>query len=114
MCIGVLQDLSRWTQKHAVLLAAILLIPRLHNRRHIERLGQVRVTRERVASLAFDQDVDPIYAGNVDGQRLDQRIYGELFAENAGAVLVGEGGIQIDDGGAGIDEVDAADVRCRS
>src|SRR6266849_8264882 len=92
-------------------LAPALLIARLFDRQHNERLSQVRVSGERVARLAFDQDVDPLDSRNVDGQRLHQRIYGELLAENAGAVLVGEGGIQIDDGRTRIDEVDAADVR---
>src|SRR5216684_5752590 len=84
------------------------LIARLQNREHIERLGQVRVSGERVPRLAFDQDVHTLDSRNVDGQRLHQRVYGELLVENAGAVLVGERGIQIDDGRARIDQIDAA------
>ena len=64
--------------------------------------------------LTFDEDVHSLDSRNVDGERLHQRIYGELLVENAGAMLVGERGIQIDDGGARINQVDAADVRGRS
>src|ERR1039458_3784248 len=69
---------------------------------------------ERISRLALDQDVDPLDARNVAGQRLHQRIHGELLAENAGAMLVGEGSIQIDDGRARSDQVDGADVRRQS
>src|SRR5467141_2634938 len=69
--------------------------------------------RERVPGFAFDEDVHTLDARNVDGQCLYQRIYGELFVENAGAVLVSECGIQIDDGSARIDQVDAAYIRRR-
>ena len=41
-----------------------------------------------------------------------ERVHGELLGENAGAVLVGEGSVQIDDGGSRIDQVDGADVGC--
>src|ERR1700693_3263483 len=91
-----------------------LLIARLQNRNHIERLGQVRMSGERVSRLTFDEDVHSLDSRNVDGERLHQRVYGELLVENAGAVLVGEGGIQIDDSCARIDQVDAANVRRRS
>ena len=90
-----------------------LLTARLLNRDHIERLAQVGMSGERISRLTLDQDVDPLYPRNVAGQRLHQRIHGELLAENAGAVLVGEGSIQIDDGRARIDQVDGADVRRR-
>src|SRR6266403_4630131 len=66
---------------------------------------------ESVARFAFDQDVHTLDSGNVHGQRLHHGVYGELLVENAGAVLVGERGIQIDDSSARIDQVDAANVR---
>src|SRR5208283_2470876 len=91
-------------------LAPALLTSRQLNRDYIERLGQVGVSRERVARLALDQNVDPLYPRDVNGQCLHQRIHGELLAENAGAMLVGEGSIQINDGRARSDQVDGADV----
>jgi len=42
---------------------------------------------------------------------LDERGDGEFFGENAGAMAVGERGIDVDDGESGIDEIDAANVR---
>src|ERR1700716_798402 len=90
-----------------------LPIARLQNRKHIERLGQVCMSGERISCLTFDEDVHTLDSRNVDGQSLHQRVYGELLVENAGAVLVGKGGIQIDDGRAWIDQVDAANVRRR-
>src|SRR5258707_3965731 len=87
------------------------LVARLQNCEHIEWLGQVRVSGEGVPGFAFDEDVHTLDSRDVDGQRLHQRVYGKLLVENAGAVLVGERGIQIDDGCARIDQVDAANVR---
>jgi len=84
------------------LLRLFLRTAHLLNRPHIERVAQVGVSGERVARLAFDQNVDPLNARNVT-PRVPQRIHGELLAENPGAVLVGKGGIQIDDGRVGID-----------
>ncbi len=60
--------------------------------------------------FAFDEDADSLDGWDVDGEGFDQGVDGELFAEDAGAVLVGEGGVEIDNGDSGIDEVDAADV----
>jgi len=85
------------------LLRLFLRTAHLLNRPHIERVAQVGVSGERVARLAFDQNVDPLNARNVDAEGFHQRIHGELLAENPGAVLVGKGGIQIDDGRVGID-----------
>src|SRR5216684_3942077 len=48
------------------------LIARLQNCEHIERLGQVGMSCEGVARLAFDEDVDTLDSRNVDGQRLHQ------------------------------------------
>jgi len=69
------------------------------------------MSRERVPGFTLDQDVDPIYSRNIHGQRFHQRIHGELLAENAGAVLVREGGIKVNHGSTGIYEENAADVR---
>ena len=62
------------------------------------------------ALFAFDQDFHFQNAGDVRGERLDQRRDGEFFREHAGAVAVGESGVDVDDGEAGIDEIDAANV----
>src|ERR1700681_826275 len=91
-----------------------LLTCRLHDRCHIKPFTEVGMASERFASFAFDQNVHALDAGNIRRQSLYQRIDRELFAEDAGAVLVGKRGIQIDDGCARINEVNAANIRYRS
>ena len=76
----------------------------------VEEVGEIGVTGQGVALLAFDQDSHFQDARDVCGERLDERGDGEFFGENAGAVAVGEGGVDVDDGESGIDEVDAANV----
>src|SRR5258706_3602023 len=60
--------------------------------------------------FTFHQNLHSKNAGEVGGERLDQGRYSQFFRQNAGAVAVGEGGIEVDDGQAGVDEVNAADV----
>ncbi len=56
--------------------------------------------RQRVSHLALDQNRDPLDPGNVQGQSFNQRIHSELFAQNAGSVLVCESCVEIDYGRA--------------
>src|SRR5208282_2291977 len=78
----------------------------------IEPVAEVGVAGQGIAGLALYEDIDALDAGYVDGQGFNEGVDGELFAENAGAVLVDEGGVEIDEGCSGIDEVDGADIGC--
>lgn len=95
------------TQPRSALPTASLL-----HRCHIKRIAQICMPRQRVAAFALDQNVYPMYPRNIHRQRLHQRIHRQLFAENAGSVLVGKRFIQIDDSRARIDQVNASNV-CR-
>ncbi len=65
---------------------------------------------EGVAFFAVDQDLHFQNAWGVGRDGVDQRGDGQFFDQDAGAVSVGEGGVQVDDGDSGIDQKDAADV----
>ena len=69
------------------------------------------MTRERVALLAFDQNLHLQNARNVGGERLNERGDCELLGEHAGAVPIGEGSVDVDDGEARVDKIDAANFR---
>ena len=75
----------------------------------VER-GEVGVAGERVAFFAVHQNLHFQNAGRVGRDGVDQRGDREFLDQHAGAVSVGEGGVQVDDGDAGIDQVDAANV----
>jgi hypothetical protein len=45
---------------------------------------------------------------------VDERCHREFFDENTGAVSIGEGGVEIDDGDAGVNEENAADFRAHA
>src|SRR5271156_3312082 len=79
--------------------------------RDVEEIGEVGVPGQSVALVAFYQDLYSGDSGNVRGQRLDQRNHTEFFDQDAGAVTVGEGGVEVDDGESGIDQVDVANFR---
>ncbi len=65
---------------------------------------------ESVALLAFHQNFHFQNSRYVGRESLDERRDGEFFGEDAGTVTVGEGGIDVDDGEAGVDEVDTANL----
>ena len=76
----------------------------------VEEIDQIGMAGQRFARVTFDQNADAIYAGNIHRQRFDQRVDGKLFVKNAGTVLVGERGVEVNDGNAGRDQVNAANV----
>lgn len=77
----------------------------------VEEVGQIGMARQGVALLAFHQNFYSQNAGYVGGERLYQRCDGELFGKDSGTVTVSEGGVDVNDREAGIDEINAANLR---
>ncbi len=62
------------------------------------------MTCKGFAGFAIHQNFYALNAGNVHGQRFHQRIHGELLDLNAGAMLVGKGGVEVDNRRSRIDQ----------
>ena len=68
---------------------------------------------EGVALPAFNQNFYFQDTGDVGRKGLNEGGDGEFFSQDARAVAVGKGSVNVDDGEARIDEVDAANVGSR-
>lgn len=69
---------------------------------------------ESLALFAIDQNSHLQDARRVGRDGVDERGDGEILHENSGAVTVGEGGVEVDDGDSRIDKEDASDFGARS
>src|SRR5580658_5054789 len=78
---------------------------------YVVEAGQVGVPGEGFALFAVDQNLYLQDAWDICRESVDERSDGEIFHQDSGAVAVGEGGVEIDDCDAGVDQKNAADVR---
>ena len=76
----------------------------------VKEVGEIGVTGEGVTLFAFHQNFYFQNAGDIRGQRLDERRDREFLDQHARTVSIGKGGIDVDDSEAGIDQVNAANV----
>jgi len=108
--MGDANEIKSLGTRRGLLLCRLQLRGELVDGGYIIEGREIGVAGEGVAFLAVDQNFYFQNAGSVGGDGVDQRRDGQILDQHAGAVRVGKGAVQVNDGDSGIDQKDTVDV----